>query len=111
MPGDAAPATPKRGEAPDEGPLPKLRTGMKEPERLPAVSLELRAQVTDGAHYYELALPARTGSEDVVRVHIGGKPHAVAAIERSGSELPGLMSADAPFSTTSPCLRRFGARM
>lgn len=90
-PGDGVAATPKHGELPDEGPLPKLRTGMKEPERLAAVSLELRAQVTDGAHYYELALPARKGSEEVVRVHIGGKAHAVAAIERSGSDLAVLV--------------------
>jgi len=89
--GKAVPAATKRAELPDDGPLPKLRTGMKEPERLPAVTLELRAEANAGARYYELALPARQGSEEVVRVHMGGTTHAVAAIERTGSDLAVLV--------------------
>jgi hypothetical protein len=96
-PGEATPGTPEvkrptTTEVPDEGPLPKLRTGMKEPERLTAVTAELLGQVTDGAHYYELGLPRswREG-DDVVRVHIAGSAHAVAALDRSSGEITVLV--------------------
>lgn len=88
-PGEADPAAPRPAAAlPDEGPLPTLRTGMREPQRLEAVSVELRAQATEGgAHYLELAPPS-TGQpgDEIVRVHVEGPAHAVAAIERSGGE-------------------------
>jgi hypothetical protein len=70
-------------EIPDEGPLPALRTGVKQPEQLPAITVELLAQVSDGAHYYELALPLQGGGE-LIRVHVSGSTHAVATIDRSG---------------------------
>lgn len=90
-PGGDAPAS-KHAGIPDEGALPELRTGMKEPKRLAEVSLELRTQVTSGgAHYYEFPLPDRQTGEAVTRVHIGGTTHAVATLEHSAGELSVLV--------------------
>lgn len=54
---DAAPAEPPKVALPDEGPLPKLRTGSKEPQTVEAVVAEMAAHAEDGAHYYAVALP------------------------------------------------------
>ncbi len=90
--GEAAPEAITNKALPDEGPLPTLRTGMKEPERLAAVEAQLLAHVSDGAHYYELGLPSTVEpGDDLVRVHIAGAAHAVAAIDRSAGELSVLV--------------------
>jgi hypothetical protein len=97
--GDAASGDPTRVDAPklagsrEAFVRPDLRTGMKEPERLPEVSVALQAegQATDGARYYELVLPSRPGSEDAVRVHVSGSAHAVATLDRSAGELAVLV--------------------
>ncbi|MCA9708983.1 MAG: hypothetical protein KDK70_24265 [Myxococcales bacterium] len=94
----APPATPSAPEGetpsalartppPDEGPLPQLRTGMQEPTRLAAVEATLVGQATDGARFYELALP-RLGrdTDTLVRVHVDAPVPAVAAIDRQGGE-------------------------
>lgn len=99
-PGETPPGTPEAPGTPtvaskalpDEGPLPGLRTGMREPERLEAVTAELLAQVSDGAHYYELSLPRSwQPGDEVTRVDIGGSAHSVAAIDRSGGEVTVLV--------------------
>lgn len=86
-PSDPAPAEAgapaKTYVIPDEGPLPTLRTGVKQPEQLAAVTVELLAQTTDGAHYYELALPRQEGGAELASVDIGSPAHAVATIDRS----------------------------
>lgn len=93
--GPTTPATPATtagvtpaATLPDEGPLPTLRTGMREPQRLDPVSAEIRAEATTGGvHYFELGLPsAGEPGDDVIRVQIDGSAHAVAAVERSGGE-------------------------
>ncbi|MCX4247491.1 hypothetical protein [Paraliomyxa miuraensis] len=73
---------------PDEGPLPTLRTGMREPVRLDPVKAMIVRQATEGGvHYFELTLPS-TGQpgDEVLRVNVDGSAHAVAAVERSGGE-------------------------
>jgi hypothetical protein len=71
----------KTYEIPDEGPLPALRTGVKEPEQLPAVTVELDATVTSDAQYYEFRVPLN--GSDLVRVHISSDVHALPTINRS----------------------------
>lgn len=71
---------------PDEGTLPTLRTGTKAPEPLAAVTVDLLASTTDGAHYYEFALPQQAGGGELVRVHISGDVHSVPAVDRSGEQ-------------------------
>src|SRR5687768_14559599 len=80
--GETTPGTSKTTEIPDEGPLPALRTGVKQPEQLPAATVELLAQVTDAAHYYEFSVPRQDGVE-LVRVYISGEVHTVATIDRN----------------------------
>ncbi len=69
--------------APDEGPLPGLRTGVKEPEKLPEVTVDLLADAHEGAFYYEFALP-RSGADELVRVHVSGAAPALATINHEG---------------------------
>jgi hypothetical protein len=93
--GEGDPTTPSdptrtrpAAELPDEGPLPTLRTGIREPKSLDPVSAEIRAEATEaGAHYLEIGLPTAGQPGDVaLRVHLEGTDHAVAAIERSDGE-------------------------
>ena len=74
-------------ELPDEGPLPKLRTGAAEPERLTKVEAEILAQSLEGVEYYELRLPRSWQDADAVaRVHVERPAGAVATIEEVGGE-------------------------
>ncbi len=82
-----APSPEPKAELPDEGPLPQLRTGMREPTRLPSVEATLVAHATDGAHYYELAMPGIADTDSPVRVHIDEPLHAVPAIARERGEV------------------------
>lgn len=85
------PTTP-RTAPPDEGPLPELRTGAAEPERLPQAEAELLAHVQDGAHYYELRLPqAWQDADTVVRVHVQSPARGVAVLDRLGGETKVLL--------------------
>lgn len=93
-PAPTSPDEPKPTAAalPDEGPLPELRTGAQEPERLPPAEAELLAHAEDGAHYYELRLPrAWEDADEVVRVHVASPALAVGAVERVAGETKVLL--------------------
>lgn len=102
-PAEAGPSPSRSAALPDEGPLPTLRTGMREPQRLDAVTGELRAQLTEGgAHYLEIALPsAGDPGDQIVRVHVEGTAHAVATLERNGDERVVLVRLPASASVPS----------
>lgn len=85
-PTDAVAPTPAATPAPDEGALPSLRTGMREPTRLPSVEAEWLAQTTDGAHYFEIGLPGIADTDQPMRVHIEAPAHAVAALADIGRD-------------------------
>jgi hypothetical protein len=100
-PADPVPAPtedsePGKTAIPDEGPLPTLRTGAKQPEELPAVTVEWLGQTTDDAHYYEFALPRRDGAE-LISVRIDSVTHAVPAVARSSD---GNVLVRLPLTTT-----------
>ncbi|MGH1340971.1 MAG: hypothetical protein ACRBN8_05440 [Nannocystales bacterium] len=71
---------------PDEGPLPKLRTGARELETADAVVAEMAAHAERGAHYYAVVLPnsARALADgEAVRLHIETPAVAVGVVHRS----------------------------
>ncbi|MEX1362573.1 MAG: hypothetical protein AB1Z98_05565, partial [Nannocystaceae bacterium] len=88
------PAEPPRSVIPEQGPLPELRTGALEPERLPPAEAELLAHAEDGAHFYELQLPqAWQDADQVVRVHVQRPARAVATVQQQGGTTKVLVRA------------------
>jgi len=82
----ASPAEPAKVAIPDEGPLPKLRTGQREPVEGAAVVAEMVAHAEDGAHYYAVAFPNTIPAFDrgqATRLHIDKPAVAVGALAES----------------------------
>ena len=92
-PGDS-PDEPPKVAIPDEGPLPKLRTGPREPQTSTAVVAEMLAHAEDGAHYYAVAFPNTIPAFDrgqASRLHIDKPAVALGALVESGGATQALI--------------------
>ncbi|MEM6991575.1 MAG: hypothetical protein AAF721_13805 [Myxococcota bacterium] len=92
----ASPGSSQGGAAtmlPDEGPLPRLRTGTREMTTLPEATGAIEGHQRDGADFYVVTLDALEG-QMVARVHISEPPHAVGGLD----ERPNRMVVRVPAS-------------
>lgn len=117
---DAAPAEPAKVALPDEGPLPKLRTGSKEPETLEAVVAEMAAHAEDGAHYYAVVFPSTVRAlqdGQAARLHVEKPAVAVGVLSESQGatqaliRVPASVGAVAEVSGTVYIVDRSGDRV